>query len=345
MNRACLAAILLTPSLAVAEPTGRFVVGAGFSEDEHFIAHAEVAQDDLFGTGHKLSLAADLSQLRQEFRIAHEAPDLLGTGFDLRTELYSRRRIYDDYSRESVGGAITLGRQLDRATRIYARYRVEHVDIDTAGGVNGEAGAWATRVPLAGRVGNGMYASLGAGIEYSTLDQPFLPTRGTRLELFAEHADPMFGADVKMLKVAARFDHAAPLGPFIARISGRGGYVRSLEYAGVPLAERLPYEGHADLLGYPMGTFGSADLEASGRVELELPIIRRLGISVAGFAEAGLRHNADPQWGPTGMTFARTAGAGLIWRSPIGPLRFDWALPLDGTEREPIFLFTMGAGF
>jgi outer membrane protein assembly factor BamA len=137
MNRACVVvAILLTPAIASADdpPTGRFVVGAGFSSDESFIAHAGIAQDDLFGTGQKLSLTADLSMLRQDFLVAHEVPDLLGSGLDLRSELYSRRRVYDTFARESSGGALTLGHQLDRTTRIYARYRFEHVAMNMNAG-------------------------------------------------------------------------------------------------------------------------------------------------------------------------------------------------------------------
>ncbi|HUQ07245.1 MAG TPA: BamA/TamA family outer membrane protein [Kofleriaceae bacterium] len=348
MKRLCVVAILLTPAIAVAEPepaprppTGRFVVGAGFSSDENFIAHAGIAQDDLFRTGQKLSLTADLSMLRQDFRIVHEVPDLLGSGLDLRSELFTRRRVHDTFARESAGGAITLGHQLDRTTRIYARYRLEHVAMDMNAGFLDQA---ALATP-AGRLGDGVHAALGAGVEYSTLDEPFLPTRGSRLELFAERSDPALGSDYKVLTVSARAEHAQPLGPFTARLSAHGAYVRSLEAGGVPLSERLQYDGYAELPGYALGSFRSADLEAGGRAELELPIWRSAGISIAGFAEAGVRYNADPAWGPTGTTLARSVGASIIWRSPIGPLRFDWAVPLDGEERRPVFMFGMGSAF
>jgi outer membrane protein insertion porin family len=343
MNRACVVAILLTPAIASADdpPTGRFVVGAGFSSDESFIAHAGIAQDDLFGTGQKLSLTADLSMLRQDFLVAHEVPDLLGSGLDLRSELYSRRRVYDTFARESSGGALTLGHQLDRTTRIYARYRFEHVAMNMNAGYFDQA----ARTAWSGRLGDGAHAALGAGIEYSTLDAPFLPTRGSRLELFAERSARALGSHFELVKLSARAEHAQPLGPFTARLSAHGSYVRSLEAGGVPLSERLQYDGHADVAGYGLGSFRSADLEAGGRAELELPIWRRAGISIAGFAEAGLRHNADPTWGPTGTTLARSVGASIIWRSPIGPLRFDWAIPLDGEDRRPVFLFGLGSSF
>jgi outer membrane protein insertion porin family len=341
MIRICAGAIVLTlASTAWADdppsrpPTGRFVIGAGFSSDEGFIAHAEVAQDDLFHTGQKLSLSADISALRQELRIVHEVPDVLSSGLDLRTELFSTRREYPGFVREGYGGgAVTVGHRLDEATRIYARYRVEEVSvIDLDNG------------PIR-RSGGGLHASLGAGVEYTTLDMPFLPTRGSRFELFAEQEDPRLGSDFRLMKVSAALDHARPLGPFTLRLTGRGAFVRSLDAGPIPMSERLQHDGNIDIAGYPAGSMKSGDLEANARAELELPIIRSLGISIAGFAAAGIRHNDDPLYGATGMTAARSVGAGIIWRSPIGPLRFDWAIPLDRADRKPIFLFSMGSSF
>jgi outer membrane protein insertion porin family len=334
-------AIVLTLALATTAraddpPTGRFVLGAGFSSDEGFIAHAEVAQDDLFDTGQMLSLSADLSAMRQQFRLAHEVPDLLSSGLDLRTELFSTRHSYPGFTREGAGGAITVGRRLDPATRIYARYRLEHVELD-------DGATFRTANPF--RSGDGLHAALGAGVEHSTLDMPFLPTRGTRFELYAEQEDPRLGSDFRLLHVNAAIDHARPLGPFTLRLTGRFAYVRGLDGGPVPLSERLQHDGNIDISGYPLGSLSSADLEANGRVELELPIIRRLGISAAGFAAAGVRDNDDPLYGPTGTTLARSVGAGIIWRSPIGPLRFDWAIPLDGGDHKPIFFFSLGSGF
>jgi outer membrane protein assembly factor BamA len=117
---------------------------------------------------------------------------------------------------------------------------------------------------------------------------------------------------------------------------------------GVPLAFRLQHEGHADVRGYPLGAGGAggaagANLEALGRIELELPIVPKWGLSIAGFADAGLRYNDDAAWGPRGALLQRSVGLSIIWRSPIGPLRFDWAVPLDGERRGAQFLFGFGA--
>ena len=63
-------------------PTGSFTIGAGYQPDDGFIAHAEVAQDDLFRTGQRLALSADISAIRQRLQLEHAVPDLFGSGLN-----------------------------------------------------------------------------------------------------------------------------------------------------------------------------------------------------------------------------------------------------------------------
>jgi outer membrane protein assembly factor BamA len=193
-------------------------------------------------------------------------------------------------------------------------------------------------------LGEGILATLGAGLAYDTLDAPALPRRGSRLELFAERADRRLGSDHELVRAGGLAVHARPLGPFTLRLQGLATVVRSRDPMGVPLAFRLQHEGHAAVRGYALedGNLLGDNLEAIGTVELELPIVPRWGLSLAGFADAGLRHSTDAAWGPRSALLQRSTGVSLIWRSPLGPLRFDWAFPLDGDRREGRFLFSIG---
>lgn len=339
-------------------PTGRFEIGLGFSPDDELIASAAVVQSDLFGTGQHLALSAELSSLRQRFELLHEIPDLLESGFSLRTELFSDRRRYPGFAREGVGGSVTVSRQLDRATRAYLSYRLEDVTLELDD--PGERALALGPSTLAPDLGGGLLGSVRAGVLYDTRDAPFVPRRGTRFEAFAEVADPRLGSDRQLTRVGATLDHARPLGPLTLRLHGSGGYVHSRDALGVPLSERLHHDGHAEIRGYGLGSIGmtqlgdrrlsaGSDLELSGRVELEAPLLRRAGLYVAAFADAGVRTNADPAYGPTGTNLYPSVGLSLIWRSPIGPLRFDWAVPLErGEPSEPFapqFLFSFGQAF
>lgn len=322
----------------VREPTGTFTIGAGYDSDEGFLARAEVAQPRLFGTGHGLSLSALISAIRQDFVLAYNTPTF-GGGWDVRAELYTKLRRYDGFGRESAGGTVTLGKQLDRHTRAYLRYRGEHVTITPEGQLDIER----TARRFTGELGNGFVSALGAGIAWDTRDSRVLATRGSRLELYAEAADRDLGSDHQFLKVAAAADHARPLGPFTLRLAGRATYVTT----GAPLSERLFHDGHADIRDYRLGSLDDrgANFEALGRVELELPVWKRAGLSIAGFFDAGVRRNDDIAWGPIGSTLHRSLGMSVIWRSPVGPLRLDVAFPLDGADRDRRVLFGIGFPF
>jgi outer membrane protein insertion porin family len=322
------------------KPTGWFSVGAGYNPDDGFLATAGIGQDDLFHTGHRLTLTSTLSAIRQEAVLAYEIPQVLGTGFDLKTELFARDRTYPDFTRKTAGGAVTVGRKLDRATRIYARYQVEHVTMEPAG----LAVARTSSLPATGLLGEGVLQTVGAGIIYDTRDSPSLPRHGTYLELSGDHS---LGADYRMMRANAALQHARPLGPFTLRASGRASYVHSTDPLGVPLAFRLQHDGHTDVRGYSLdaGSFPGSNVEALGRVEVELPIWKRAGLSIAGWADAGFSYNTDPAWGAGDPTVRRSVGFSIIWRSPIGPLQFDWAVPLDGDKRDRQFLFSLGGMF
>ncbi|HEU0029657.1 MAG TPA: BamA/TamA family outer membrane protein [Kofleriaceae bacterium] len=317
--------------------TGSFAIGAGFNPDDGFVFGARIAQDDLFHTGQQLVLSAELSQIRQDFSLAHVLP--IG-GFELRSELLASARDFGSFGRESVGGALTLGRQLTPSTRIYARYRIEEVTVEPSG-------LAMTRAPgMAALLGNGNFATLGAGVVYDTRDALALPRHGTRLELFGERADRQWGSDYSLDRVGVVGEHARDLGPFTLRLAGRATYVRSRDGMAVPLAYRLQHLGHADVRGFEIGSFGGVggNIEAIGRAELELPVWKRAGLSLAGFHDMGMQQNTDAAWGDTDAIVRRSIGASLIWRSPIGPLRLDVAYPLDGYGPRQ-FLFTVGGGF
>jgi outer membrane protein insertion porin family len=334
------------------KPTGTFVIGAGMSADDGFIAHAEVVQPDLFRTGQRLAMSADVSAIRQKFELAYRVPELL-PNIDLDTTLFSTRRDFGDFTREGAGGQAMLSYKLDKSTRIYGRYRLEAVQ--TA--LNPVDAMAKQRDPRfdAIELGNGNVATLGAGLVHDTLDERYLPRKGLRLELFTERADRRWGSDYNFERTGGSLDLARGVGPFTLRLHGHAAYIRSRDVMGVPLSERLQHDGHAEVRGFALGSLPAlgSNVEAVGRVELELPIWRKAGLSIAGWADAGIRHNTDAMYGATdspargdlvGAAYnaQKSVGLSLIWRSPIGPLRFDVAFPIGGRDQDRQYLFGLG---
>ncbi len=119
----------------------------------------------------------------------------------------------------------------------------------------------------------------------------------------------------------------------------------------------------------PSGTLGElhigGNLRLFGSAEIEFPLVRKLGISGVVFADVGNAYNLESRF--CGGEMARagkydpcvdsvgdvvgglrsSVGFGLRWMSPIGPLRFEWGIPLDRQDGErPIrFEFSIGGSF
>jgi outer membrane protein insertion porin family len=322
---------------ATVPPTGSFEIGAGFSSDEGFLARARVAQSNLFGTGHSLSLDGSLSKRRQHFELDYTTADL-GDGVQLGAQLYNDRRQLPGFVRQASGGGVTLSRQLTPHLRVFGGYRLEHVAADDGTLV------LARGLPASSELQGGLISSVRVGIEYNSVDHADAPTSGTLARVTYEVADKRLGSDFSFDRIHAFVAHHRPVGPFTLHLDAS---LTQLGGMSVPRTERLFLDGSSDIRGFLPGALGPVD--AFGRplggttklvahAELEAPISRKLGLSVVGFLDAGGIADAS------GTSLGRSVGVGLLWRSPIGPLRFDWAVPLDGAG-PPRFLFSLGGSW
>jgi outer membrane protein insertion porin family len=115
--------------------------------------------------------------------------------------------------------------------------------------------------------------------------------------------------------------------------------------------------------GRPIG----GDFQAFYNIELEFPIIEAVGIKGVIFTDGGNAWNlfafrdqfgncqapvapdSDRSSAPCGINgFLRySVGFGLRWFSPLGPLRFEWGIPINRRPQDsPIrFEFTIGQSF
>jgi outer membrane protein insertion porin family len=314
------------------KPTGRFQIGAGFSSDESFIATATIAQDDLFRTGQRLSLTAQISAKRQLFLIGYDVP--LGGGLELRTQLYAADRLLPGFRRKAAGGTASLVAPLGDHLTGFFGFRVEHVDAEDTDDVIARSVVPESRDSFT-------LATLRAGIAYSTLDQPFLPTKGRSFGASVEVADPRWGSEVQLARANVWSSYHQELGPAILHLSATGSAVASKDPLGVPRSERLYLDSSSLVRGYAPGSLGPATggtVMYTARAELEVPLIRSAGISAVGFLDGGGIFDRSGA-GSAGTSY----GFGLIWRSPIGPLRFDWGIPIGGGPAR--FVFGFGGGF
>jgi outer membrane protein insertion porin family len=368
-------------------PTGTFQIGAGFSSVENFIAQAQISQNNLFGRGQTLALQAQLSGLRQLFALRFVEPYFLDSDWTFAFDLFNQSRVVSSFARNSTGGDLTWGYPLSYEARAFVTYKLEDVDITTSPrGVLG-LGASSTpfQVDVANLYRGGVTSSLRGSITYDSRDNRLFPTHGWYDNAFFEVADVFTASENIFTRYGGFARYYRPIyGPFILKLNAEVGIVTSRDPAGVPISERYLVGGINDVRGFRPRTLGprirtssspdegTSSLPLGGNMqliwnsEIEFPLFQRVGISGVVFFDAGNAFNLEPRWcqvslkGDSPKTSAcvdsinsvlaglRTSvGFGFRWFSPIGPLRFEWGIPLDRQPGEEplVFEFTIGNFF
>jgi outer membrane protein insertion porin family len=394
----------ITINIEVTEkPTGTFQVGAGFSSIESFIATAQIQQANLFGNGQSLALQGQVSALRQLITLRFFEPYFLDSLWNASTELYDTTYVFPDFARRSIGGSLTFGYALINPwLRLSLTGTLEWDSVDTSPSSSTLFGATPgfvsifQQLPLANLFNSGRIVSLRPTITYDTRDNRLFPTSGIFLQLSTELASNFIGSQFNYIRdhFTGRFYY--PLGGgiglpgsgFVLKLNTDVGLITSPDPQGIPIFQRYFLGGILDVRGFFLRSIGprlpltssldpngtpipngapiGGNLEAYENLELEFPIIDKVGIRGVVFFDAGNAWNLEDQFCkttpapqfdrvvqpcftfPNSLGLVRTSsGFGIRWFSPLGPLRFEWGFPLAplSYENHSDFEFTIGNFF
>jgi outer membrane protein insertion porin family len=384
--------------------TGTFQVGAGFSSIESFIATAQVQQANLFGNGQALALQAQVSALRQLVTLRFFEPYFLDSDWNSSIELYDTLYVFPNFARRSIGGSLTFGYALAQPwLRLSITATAEWDSVDTSSTTTffGTSTPGFTNVfqslPLANLFNSGRVFSLRPTLTYDTRDNRLFPSSGVFLQASTELASELFGSEFNYLRhrFTGRFYYplggATPGQPgsgFVLKLNTEWGLITSPDPQGVPIFQRYFLGGILDVRGFYLRSIGprlpltstldpnsppianganiGGNMEAYENLELEFPILDKVGIRGVVFFDAGNSWNTESQFCrttpapqfdrvvqpcfsfPESLGYLRTStGFGIRWFSPLGPLRFEWGFPLAPLpyENHSDFEFTIGNFF
>ncbi|RME19287.1 MAG: outer membrane protein assembly factor BamA [Deltaproteobacteria bacterium] len=350
-------------------PTGTFQIGAGFSSVENFIATAQISNQNFFGHGQTVALMAQLSSLRQLFSLNFVDPYFLDTNWYFSFQVYNTLLDYYTFVRKASGGSVTWGYEFIDDWRVALSYTLEHVDVEERGGVrhyNLFRDGWTSSVRLT--------------LTWDTRDNRLFPTDGHLLQGSVEHAGPYTGSenDFTRLTWVSRFylpvvwqlvfktnviiGYITPGAPIFEKYFAGGIYtVRGYEPRSIGPTELLAADAY-DPGSYLTPTNVGGNKEFIANFELEFPIFPQVQIRGVVFLDAGNafgegeylfqdRFSNHPATGQrikeTWLGLYWSTGFGFRWFSPIGPLRFEWGIPLTRRpgDKDILFEFTIGNFF
>jgi outer membrane protein insertion porin family len=348
------------------QPTGELSFGAGYSTVEGVIGDVSFTERNLFGNGQFLRLKVGGSTERFQIDLSFTEPRFLdrnlSAGFDLFHKDVDQMRT-SSYKSRKTGGGVRLGLPVSEYLWFTTSYTLSYDDIyevDTA----------TASLAVKEAQGAALTSAIGTALTYDTRNHPRNPTRGLFFQVGSEFAGA--GGDVQYIRVQGEGRAYYPITDdltFVGRVIG--GQIEGWGGDDVRLLD-LFYRGGETIRGFGRSGIGPRDLNtgdalggktfwsATAEIRFPLPLIPDdLGMSGAVFADAAALFNAGDtvkkvaqgcSFGNTNMvcladdeTIRSSVGASLIWNSPVGPLRLDYAFPLSKTDYDKVQEFRFGA--
>ncbi len=357
------------------QPTGSFSLGLGYSNLESIVLTGNISKNNFLGLGYTMSAAINWSGVRRQWNASLFDPYFLDSRWTLKVDGYNitRRFQLNEFQR---GSSLAVGRYLDRRddVRLTLEYTLENVGLTSLQ-------PYKERLMGGDLYRNGLTSSLGLNLNVDKRNNRIQATKGIYASAAVELAGgfrvsddkvvSLLGGEFNFVEARGNFRLYQPLIPkkelFIFRVNSTVGRVWSTDGRIVPFIHRFRAGGINSVRGYNWFSLGPNERTVSGdpiradesivvggtatwinNIEIQNPIVRAAGISGVVFFDAGNAFG-DP-WGngaisPANLRFAY--GAGIRWQSPIGPLRFEYGIPIKPreNERKSVFDFSIGSFF
>ncbi len=351
------------------QATGELTVGAGYSSSESVIGEVTLRERNLLGKGQDLRISTTLSTKRQQYDLSFTEPYFLdrniGAGFDL---FHIERNLIQtsQYEFKTTGARPRMGYQLTEHLRQTLSYTIREDEI-----FNIQANA--SRF-IQDQAGDFVTSMVSQDLAYDRLDNRLEPTSGYFLSGGTDFAGA--GGDIKFFRARVRASYYVPIAPpeWVLGFRGESGYISGFGQAfgtGTPdqtvrINDRF-FPGGENFRGFRLGGVGPRDIVTGdalggrryyvGTAELTVPLglPKELGITGRLFTDAGVATDSGlPQFDASNTRIVRdsgniraSAGVGLSWKSPFGPVRIDLATPYikDQGDVKELFRFGFGTRF
>jgi outer membrane protein insertion porin family len=330
------------------KPTGLFSIGGGYSSQDGALGTLDLSQNNFLGKGYLLFLRLRGGTETQQGTIGFTDPWFLDRPLAAGFDIFNNRRVYLDYTVNSLGGDVRFGAPIGDYGRWNSFYRLSQEDVS---GVDPNAST-----ELLQAEGTTISSMVGGSLSRDTRDSLTEPTRGN-YSLFGADFAGIGTGDNRFFRITAMTTQHQPLW-FDHVLSGRlmVGYQLGWANAPVPFFERYYLGGPNTIRSFKSrqispvdgsGTDIGGNFQVLGNLEYSVPL--PFGIRAAVFFDVGNVYGPDQSLhAPIDLTSLKYAvGPGIRWNSPFGPVRVDYGVNPNPTGKEKFgnIQFSMGSAF
>ncbi len=337
------------------KPTGNLLIGAGFSSAEKVAFTASVKQENVFGSGNYLGIELNTSKYNRNIVLSTTDPYFTIDGVSRTFDVFYRtsRPINsqgEDYQLVTPGASVRFGVPFTEFDTVFFGVGLERTEIRGNAGVPNnylvyrrEFGDSSTSVPIT------------IGWARDGRDSALVPTQGRYQRINMEWG---LAADTRYLRASAQVQQYVPLTRrFTLGLNAEIGWGKGLGGRPFPIFKNFYGGGLGTVRAFDQGSLGPVDItgaymggnrRVNANAELYMP-----------FPGSGndrtLRWftylDVGNVWGENETlelaNLRASAGLGLSWISPVGPLKLSYGMPVRKlpTDRIQRLQFQIGTAF
>ncbi|HWU99149.1 MAG TPA: outer membrane protein assembly factor BamA [Oxalicibacterium sp.] len=359
------------------KPTGNIMLGAGFSSSDSLSLSGGVNQTNAFGSGNTIGINVNTSKRYRTIAVSATDPYFTDDGVSRSYELFTRTTrppsiSNGDYRFRSTGGNIKFGVPFSESDTVFFGAGVERTEVTVYKGLGaedsdkedsperfinyvndlngnteasnpGEHSASTTGIPLT------------VAWQRDNRDSALVPTKG-RYQRINFEISP--AGDSKYYRATFQQQYFQPLfSSTTLALNGEINYGKALGGDLYPIFKNFYGGGIGSVRGYEGSSLGPKEngtndpLGGSKRLilnaELQFPFPGSENdrtLRWFTFIDAGNVYGENDSFG---SDLKASAGIGLSWVSPIGPLKLSFGKPLNKKpeDEEEAFQFQLGTGF
>jgi len=343
------------------KPTGSISLGAGFSSAEKVALSFGVRQENAFGSGNYLAVEVNTSKYNRNLVLSTTDPYFTQNGISRTLDVFQRTsRPYlgdvNAYSLVNSGAGLRFGVPVTESDTVFMGVNAEQTEIRTGTGLPDAYSEYAQKF---GATSSALPLTLGWARDGR--DSALVPTRGS---LQRANADLSVGGDVRYVRASYQYQQYFPLTKkYTLAFNTDLGWGQGLKGQQYPLFKNFYVGGLGSVRGFEQSTLGPnratsstnlAPIYLGGakKVVLNAEFLAPFPgvgndrtLRLFAFTDIGRAFGEDEKVSLGELR--ASAGVGLSWISPMGPLRFSYATPIRKQTNDKIqrLQFQIGTSF
>lgn len=340
------------------KPTGNISLGAGFSSSEKLSLSGAVQQENVFGSGKHIGVQISTSKSNRILSLSHTDPyftiDGVSQGFDLYTRKTDTSSLnLSSFTADATGGGVRYGIPIGEDDYLFLGFSYDQTKLKLG---SFPAQRYVDYVNKFGERSKTITSTL--GWQKDGRDSLLYPTKGTFNSVSLEVALP--GSTSTYVRGTYKHQRFSPLNKtFTLALTGELGLAEAYGAKEVPFFKNFYAGGIGSVRGFESSSLGPKDpltgdflggtkrVTGSAEMLFGLPGAKQdRSFRFSAFLDGGGVYG-DGQQASSSGTLRFSTGLSASWNSPLGPLKFSFAKPLNKKPEDQVqaFQFQLGSTF